>query len=243
MRLVRLFSAFVVLVVLGWSSGANAASIFAIPGGEITYVYPLDYGEPGPGQGDSAQPRSDIGADNGDSGGELTNGVFGGPYNEPHDAVAFNEYNGANAGTDTSHPQPRIHFDLGGTYNLVSTRIDYWTGGNGALVGPELVEISVSTDGGLTYSASPDVSYSGFDRTDENNGLRFSAGDTIAIIASGVTNVRMDFFQGNWSHAPGTSNWVILQEVSFNAIPEPSTALLLGLGLAGMTAARRRRVS
>jgi len=162
------------------------------------------YGVPGPNQGDSAQPRSDVGGTgntNGDSGGELTNGIFGGSYLDPtHDTVAFNEYHGANAGTDTGDEQPRIDFDLGGTYDLNTTRIVYWTGGSGALVGPELVEISVSTDGGLTYSASPDFSYSGFDRTD--TGSIYSASDTIPIAASGVTNVRMDFFQGNYSVSP-----------------------------------------
>ena len=48
---------------------------------------------------------------NGDDGGELTNGIFGGSYALPHDTVAFNEYHGTNAGTDTGDPQPRIDLE------------------------------------------------------------------------------------------------------------------------------------
>ena len=120
---------------------ASAASDFVIPGNQISYVYPLDFGPAGPGEGDSAQPRTDLGSPNGDSGGELTNGVYGGTYDTPGtDSVAFNENSWPYApATDTGDPQPRIDFNLGGSFELESVRIDYWTGGRGALIGPELL--------------------------------------------------------------------------------------------------------
>ena len=221
--------------------GVTRADPISIPRQQISYTYPLDFGAPGPGQGDSAQPRSDVHVNNGDPGDKLTDGMFGGTWNgtaEP--VVGLNEYHGHNAGTDTGTPQPRLEFDLGGTYDLDSIEIHYYTGGLGALAGPELLEITFSTDGGVSYGAMPQVSYAGFDTTD-TAGAAYYAVDTVATLAGGVTDVRMDFYQGNWSVAPGTSKWVFLQEVSFYAVPEPSTALLIGLGLTGLAAKGRRR--
>ena len=217
-----------------------------IPFSDISYVYPLDYGPVGPNQGDSGQPRSDI-TFYGDSGGNtLSNGIVPTSWPNLSDpdiyVVGFNEYHGAGAGTDTGTPQPRIDFDLGGSRDLTRVAINYFTGGNSAIVGPESVEISFSTDGGVNYSNLPDVVYTGFDTTnDPGSTTLYQTTDTIPLGGSGITNVRMDFFQGNDIHTPTTSAWVFLGEITFDEVPEPSSFLLCCLGLVGLTGVSRCR--
>jgi hypothetical protein len=59
------------------------------------------------------------------------------------------------------------------------------------------------------------------------------AGDTILIIGGGS-----DLNGVSGGPSPGVINNV---ELTFNVVPEPGTALLMGLGLAGLAAAGRRR--
>ncbi len=130
----------------------------------------------------------------------------------PDDDIAgFNEFNGSGTGTDTGDPQPRIEFSLSGARTLTQVTIDYMTGGAGAIVGPEEVEIRFSTDGGASFSAAPDVVFAGFNRT--SDGSIIFTNETIPVTGTGVTHVRMDFLQGNFN--ANTSSWVFLSEVTF----------------------------
>ncbi len=44
----------------------------------------------------------------------------------------------------------------------------------------------------------------------------------------------LDFAFTNWGHLPGQGTEIVLDDVVLNVIPEPGTALLLGLGLLGL---------
>lgn len=199
-----------------------------IPNTEITYRYPLDFGIPGPNEGDSAQPRSDIVWYGDATGRELLDGFIPFGWSTGH-GVGFNEFHGTGTGTDTGDPQPRIEFDLGGARDVSSVSITYLTGAlRFGVVGPERVEISVSNDGGATYS--PTVTYSGFNRFfgtsgppyphpdhGDNNNEIIAPTDTVPLSAKGITHVRMDFFQGSHPTRVNTSLWVFLSEMTFFA--------------------------
>lgn len=204
--------AIAILAALCCALPAALADGRLVPHGEVSYVYPLDFLDPGPQQGDPAQPRSDVNAWFGDAGGdELSDGVL--PDWPEENLVGFNEYHGTGMGGDLGLPQPRVEFDLGGPRALSAIAISYISGGGGGVLGPERVAISISTDGGGTYSASPEAVYTGFDRTFD--GSTFQMTDEIAVEANGATHVRLDFYQGNHPFSFNTSLWVFLGEVSF----------------------------
>ena len=193
------------------AAGTAFADGRVIPPAEITYAYTLDYLAPGPQQGDPGQPRSDVAEWMGDAtGDELADGVV--PVWPEENLVGFNEFHGTGSGADLGLPQPRIEFDLGGFRALASISIAYISGGAGGVLGPQRVEISVSTDGGATFSEAV-VVYDGFDRTFD--GTLFLMTDEIAIEALGATHVRLDFYQGNHPDLFNTSLWVFLGEVAF----------------------------
>lgn len=183
-----------------------------IPPSEISYAYSLDFLNPGPQQGDSGQPRSDVDAWFGDeTGGELSDGVL--PEWPDEGLVGFNEYHGTSAGSDLGLPQPRIEFDLGGSRALSSISITYVSGGGGGVLGPQRVELRMSTDGGLTFSDLDGLTYYGFDRTFD--GTTMVSTDEIVFEAPGATHVRLDFYQDNHPSLWNTSLWVFLGEVTF----------------------------
>ena len=186
---------------------------------DVTYVYPLDYGPAGPNQGDSAQPRSDHRFYGDATGNTLSNGVIAESFPLDSDpdiyVVGFNEYAGSNTGTDTGTPQPRIEFDLAGPRNLEAISVSYFAGGHSAVVGPQSVEVFFSFDGGVTFSSTPDIVYSQFDTTQEVATL-ISVTDHITFDeVEGVTDVRADFYQGDYELKTNTSAWVFLSEINF----------------------------
>lgn len=201
----------ILLLAASLAAGTALGDGRVVSAADVTYVYPLDYLAPGPQQGDPSQPRSDVAEWMGDATwDELADGIV--PAWPEENLVGFNEFHGSGTGTDLGLPQPRIEFDLGGFRALASIAVAYVTGGAGGVLGPQRVEISVSTDGGASYSEGV-VVYDGFDRTFD--GTAFVVTDEIAIEALGATHVRMDFYQGNHPFVFNTSLWVFLGEVTF----------------------------
>ena len=207
----RRHGAAIIVLAACLAAGTALGNGRVVPSTEVAYAYPLDFLEPGPQQGDPAQPRADVAEWMGDgTGDELADGIV--PAWPEENLVGFNEFHGTGAGTDLGLPQPRLEFDLGGFRALASIAVAYVSGGAGGVLGPQRVEISVSTDGGLTYSAGV-VVYDGFDRTFD--GTAFVVTDEIPIEAPGATHVRLDFYQGSHPYLLNTSLWVFLGEVTF----------------------------
>jgi hypothetical protein len=136
-----------------------------------------------------------------------------------------------------------MDFSLGGSpYDLSQVSIVYAAGGLAAIDGPDSLRIYYSTDGGLTYSASPAVIFAGFMNVGGDSTV-FADTVTIPLSGLGVTHVRMHFFNGQWPRDTSLSEWVFLEEITFEgtATPEPGTLLLIGSGLAGLRFLHRRR--
>ena len=105
-------------------------------------------------------------------------------------------------------PLPSVEFDLGGkTYlSLISINYASWI----TTIGPSRVEIFLSTDGGATYSSTPDVVYKGFVINNAQPGIT-NFTDIIPINVKDVTNVRMDFYADATTASPA----VLLGEIKF----------------------------
>ncbi len=182
----------------------NAALALPIPSGQVTYSYP------------GQQPRGDLNPVYGDTGGgQLSDGFF------PADSFASGNWVGYNDDViQSGQPEPRIDFDLGGTYNLNSTSITYVAGGLAGILGPDSLEVRYSTNGGATYSAAPDATFTGFNQSDDN-ASQFPVTDTIPLAGAGVTNVRLDFIQDQ-DAGNNFSEWVFLGEVNFDGAGTPN---------------------
>ena len=146
-------------------------------------------------------------------------------------------------------PQPRIEFDLGGTYHVTSVSVQYITGGLAGIMAPDVVEIRFSTDNGTTFSESTDVIFSNFDQT--RNNTQIPTISEIELVDQNVTHVRLDFFQGN-SPGDSFSEWVFLGEVTFEGVQAPTIPtltewgiimLILILAVAAIFQVKRQRLS
>ena len=193
MRLVRLFLAFVVLLVLGWSSGASAVPIqWTVAEGGNGHWYEFFYNQMNWHAASSfAQSQSHEGqAGHLATITSLDERNFIVAAGLVPDIPAGNPWIGAYQ--DTSAPD---YAEPGGGWRWVTGEewgFESWNAGE-----------------------PNDSPY------DENFAALYPHGDWIDL-------------QSFWGH------YRVLVEYETNPIPEPSTALLLGLGLVGMAAGRRR---
>ena len=104
-------------------------------------------------------------------------------------------------------------------------------------------DIEVSYVGSLAFVPLHTVTYLPFNGTpaDANKSSMVTLTDDTGRIATNVDQLRFTFRQtGAWGNAAG----FVLRELDVlgaaTAVPEPSTALLLGVGLIGLTSRRRR---
>jgi len=167
---------------------------------------------------------------------ELTNGVLGTTVPSP-----FSDSQWVGIGPDNDADdglvQPGLTFDLGTLYELDSLSIHYLSDhpSNGSGVrAPDSVDISFSEDG-ITYSTP--ITFTGF----LNQEAPFVG--TLAFTA----NVDLTGFSGRFARLEflNDSPWTFLSEIQFEGnvsqvIPEPSTLVLLGLGLSLMLRKHRR---
>lgn len=126
-----------------------------------------------------------------------------------------------------------ITFDLGGDFDLNGIRLwnynETFEGAPQTARGMAETEVSISLDGGTTFAPAETFTFA------EATGDPSYTGETydFASTQSGVTDVRFTAVTGHGSDRVG------LSEVRFTAVPEPSVALLGGLGIFGLL--RRRR--
>lgn len=136
----------------------------------------------------------------------------------------------------TPDPAPEIIFDLGAIENIGEMHVYNYNEAAGELHerGVEEVEILVSND-----NFFGDTRSLGVFNFDIATGLPGLAGQIIDLGGAQGQFVKFDIIS---SHN-GDNGFVGLNEVQFfraNAVPEPATALLGLMGLAGLTARRRR---
>jgi len=184
---------------------AASAQAMTIDPNTVTYTYP------GLGSSTANPAFTDTG------GTQLSDGVI------PADSFASGNWAGFNDNViNSGQPEPRIDFALGGAHDLSSATVTYVAGGLAGILGPDRVEVRYSTNGGATFSPTPDVVYSAFDQSDDD-ASQFPVTSAIALGGTGVTNVRMDFIQDS---GPGNafSEWVFLGEVNFQTGSTPTNA-------------------
>lgn len=135
---------------------------------------------------------------------------------------------------DDGQPQPEIIFNLGNIYELSSMTIIYDVDHGPQIFAADSVGVSYSVDN-ITFSTP--VVLTGFD--DLGN----------STITRSTTFSMPSNFIGQYAKLSFYNDqpWTFLAEISFDGqlppppAPEPSTMLLLGLGMLGMVKATRRR--
>ena len=114
---------------------------------------------------------------------------------------------------------------------LTSSDVNYSTG---ALLGGKII----SSSGGVSYA---------FGTYSSTSAESFGGGDSSAISwalpANGLAAVSINAYSNTGSYTGGDITANLATSSSFNLIPEPSSASLLALGVAGFVALRARRKS
>ena len=118
--------------------------------------------------------------------------------------------------------EPVITFDLGSTYQIDNIDFQY---GEGTRWSPSQIHVSSSVDG---------ISYSSAETFVVGNGP--SSLVTVNLDVSPLPSGR--YYQITVERA---SQWLFLSEVTFDAVPEPNSLTLLGLGGLGFCLRRRRQ--
>ncbi len=166
----------------------------------------------------------DEGKDDGSPAGDLTDGILYG-------GSAVPSADDSRVGWMRNTPV-EIIFDLGQSINVTDMMIGYHhqPGNNN---GPDDVLVSFSNDG--TVFSTP-TTYTGFTSVRSRSDLFIDLADTRA------SYVKL-YFDGGLAQdgTPSAGHRYIIDEVAFFSIPEPSTACLLWLGIAGLLVCKRRR--
>lgn len=162
---------------------------------------------------------------------------------EPHDALGpggdpgYSWVTSAPGGFPSDYiavaGQPILVLDLGATLPL--SEISTWGYNNGNANGVSAFSLRFSTTG--TFSGGPVESFTAAISSTTRDSHPFTSGIQLArFVEFTVTD---NYFSGGGFGPPPGGDRVGLGEISFQAIPEPSTALLSAAALLGL--ARRRR--
>lgn len=138
-------------------------------------------------------------------------------------------YNLLNSDIDAGVPQPEITFDLGASFDLANVVIHYGERTPSGIEAPLSVEVLVDGSSVGTFG--------GFDQSDSVANFGDIRSNTVDLTGQTGQLVTLRIFGDQDTDFNNT--FVGLTEVEFNAVPEPGSLALLGLG--GLALLRRRR--